>query len=253
MRRFHCALLATVAVVGFASIAIAADMPLKAPVAAPAAHNWTGCYIGLNVGGASANKDATWTSDDGIFLPSPRHQGSLTASGWAYGGQVGCDYQFSNNWVIGIRGMWDGSSMKGSNLNPTAAAFGAASDQFNNARVRSFGTLTERLGFLVNPAVMLYGLGGIAWAQDHYYVTQASDGGEIFSGDQSRTGYDIGIGLAWMFAQNWDLSVQYDHMEFGTHSVTLVGERGVVGVAGVDEKQKVDTLLFSMDYRFGSY
>ena len=51
MRRFQCTLLATVALVGFASTASAADMPVKAPiykapVVAPL-YNWTGPYIGI--------------------------------------------------------------------------------------------------------------------------------------------------------------------------------------------------------------
>jgi outer membrane immunogenic protein len=234
--------------------ALAADMPVKAaPMVAPvAASNWTGCYIGLNTGGAWANKDATWTSDTGTPLVPPIQLGSLTANGWAYGGQIGCDYQFSNNWVVGIRGMWDGSNMKGSNLLPLPN-FGNAPGELNNASVRSFGTLTGRLGFLVSPAVMLYGLGGIAWVQDHYFVTTPSLG-EILSGDQSRTGYDIGIGLAWMFAPNWDLWVEYDHMGFGTRTVTLIGEGIAAGsTAGVDEKQNVDNVLVGVDYRFAMH
>ena len=50
MRRFRSAALAAVAVVGFASVASAADMPLKAPVITPAAYSWTGFYVGANGG-----------------------------------------------------------------------------------------------------------------------------------------------------------------------------------------------------------
>src|ERR1043165_2214597 len=41
-----------------AGAAQAADMPLKAPRAAPYVFSWTGCYIGGNVGGAWARQDA---------------------------------------------------------------------------------------------------------------------------------------------------------------------------------------------------
>ena len=51
MRRFQCALLAAVALIGFTSITSAADMAVKArPMAAPAAFSWTGCYVGAHAG-----------------------------------------------------------------------------------------------------------------------------------------------------------------------------------------------------------
>ena len=95
--------LVTAAVIGLAaSQASAADLPRKAPVYVPPAPpptTWTGCYIGANVGGVFARRSA----DFGTF-------GSLdsdTNSGFAGGGQIGCDYQFAGGWVFGIRNMFD--------------------------------------------------------------------------------------------------------------------------------------------------
>ena len=56
MRRFQFAVLAAVATIGLGSIASAADMPTKAPIyKAPvvAPFNWSGFYVGGNVGGAA--------------------------------------------------------------------------------------------------------------------------------------------------------------------------------------------------------
>ncbi|HWC94809.1 MAG TPA: hypothetical protein VG475_17060, partial [Pseudolabrys sp.] len=52
--RYKIASLAAAAIVfGGVQIAPAADMAVKAPMAAPiAVYNWTGCYIGINGGGA---------------------------------------------------------------------------------------------------------------------------------------------------------------------------------------------------------
>src|ERR1019366_10453762 len=64
MRRFHCAALAAVAVLGFTSVASAADMPVKAPapIVAPL-YNWTGPYIGIAGGYGWGNSNQT---DPGI-------------------------------------------------------------------------------------------------------------------------------------------------------------------------------------------
>ena len=59
MRRFQCAALAAVAVIGFVSTAAAADMPVKAPAYnAPVAYDWTGFYVGIN--GAEPGLTRPW-------------------------------------------------------------------------------------------------------------------------------------------------------------------------------------------------
>ena len=88
-------LLAAVSVVAMAAPAVAADMrPVTKAPAAPApvvqVYNWTGFYIGGHVGGAFAGND-TFNGSDGRFLG---------------GGQVGFDYQFAPNWVVGIEGQY---------------------------------------------------------------------------------------------------------------------------------------------------
>ena len=59
----------------------------------PALPQWSGCYVGLNVGGAWANINV-----------SSIVGGTLTANpaGVAGGGQIGCDIQF-DQWVFGVR------------------------------------------------------------------------------------------------------------------------------------------------------
>src|SRR5262249_5204692 len=78
--------------------ATAADMPLKAPPPVPApVYLWTGCYIGGNLGWAeaSAHFEDRFGEDDG----------RLSKSGFAGGGQIGCDYQFAASWGLGVQCM----------------------------------------------------------------------------------------------------------------------------------------------------
>src|SRR5712691_7615962 len=98
------------------SPAWAADMPRKAPVAPPAAApaalaaTWTGCYVGGNIGGGWALKD--WANPSSN-PENPGDRGTAALGGFVGGGQMGCDYQFSGSWVIGIQGMFDGADLKG--------------------------------------------------------------------------------------------------------------------------------------------
>ena len=108
MRRFQFALLAAVAAIGFASIASAADMPTKAPIyKAPvvAPLNWSGFYVGGNVGGAAISSGQITE-----FIPGPGQSGWDGAgnfmplgsqSSFLGGLQLGYNYQV-NQFVLGI-------------------------------------------------------------------------------------------------------------------------------------------------------
>ena len=78
-------LLATVAIMALGSASVlAADLPVKAPVmvAPPPPPTWTGCYIGGNLGGAFGHASVSGPNGG---------EASGDNSGFAGGGQVGCD------------------------------------------------------------------------------------------------------------------------------------------------------------------
>src|SRR5262245_21837229 len=88
-----------------ATSAIAADLPVRPPPPAPApVYLWTGCYIGGNVGWAQVSAHFNDRNDG--------NDGNLSSSAFAGGGQIGCDYQFASNWVIGIQGLIDWTDIK---------------------------------------------------------------------------------------------------------------------------------------------
>src|SRR5262245_16780026 len=99
---FATALLAALAV----SPAFAADLKAPAykapPPPPPPIYTWTGCYIGGNVG---------WGRSETKVSVNGFEDGSLSNDGIVGGGQIGCDYQFAGNWVIGIQGMFDATSL----------------------------------------------------------------------------------------------------------------------------------------------
>ena len=100
MRRYSLALLAAAAFVLAASqLASAADLGRRAPPLAPAyvspappPYLWTGCYVGGNVGGAWSNFEITDVATGGTV--------STSNTGFAGGGQIGCDYQWN---AVGLR------------------------------------------------------------------------------------------------------------------------------------------------------
>ena len=148
------------------SIAAAADMPArtytKAPVVSPA-FNWTGFYVGVHAGYGWGNSKSVATNGT---LPFPA--GSVTSNdldGWLAGGQLGYNYQFSPNWLIGIEGDMAGTGIKGSTSGfSTVGGFTKTRFQTSNLDVNWLATVTGRLGYVAGPA-LLYVKGGVAFGE----------------------------------------------------------------------------------------
>jgi outer membrane immunogenic protein len=231
-----------VAAVFCGSPAIAADMPAKAPVykAGLPYDTWTGCYLGGNIGYGWSDKHYTGVLGAAAGLS----EGSQTADGLVGGGQLGCDYQFSGNWVIGVQGMWDWADVRGSNASTVFPANAFQTDD------RSFATVTGRLGYAIDPGFLVYGKAGIGWVQDHNTVTDTGVLSNVVN--VTRSGADLGGGLEYKFASNWSAFAEYDHIALGTKTPIFAG----VGAAPLGTfpeiiHQSFDTVLVGINYRFG--
>ena len=238
MRKSSLTLLA--AVIGLAaSQASAADLPRKAPAYVPPAPppiTWTGCYIGANIGGVFGRGDATFA---GVEV-------SRSNSGFAGGGQIGCDYQFAGGWVIGIRNMFDGTTLHRDRafFDPVSGFSGTA-----DTRLSWFDTLTGRLGYAVAPAWLIYGQGGVAWANSKTDITFAGiDFGDV--GNRTRTGWTAGGGVEWMFAPNWSAFLEGNYMDFGSNDHTIFGTTVCTAGCFFNTHAKAATVLVGVNYRF---
>ncbi len=109
VRQITRTVFATTFIIGLVQTAFAADLSLKpiykpAPVApAVTTYNWTGFYIGANLGYGESHRDFTNTIT-GTSLSNQLtgiNSGSDTGQGWLGGGQIGFNYQFLGNWVAG--------------------------------------------------------------------------------------------------------------------------------------------------------
>jgi outer membrane immunogenic protein len=223
----------------FGQMALAADLPIRKapayiPPSLPPAYVWTGCYLGGNVGGAWGRIEATDVTTGATVSPNN--------SGFAGGGQVGCDYQMSQ-WVVGFRNMFDGTSISNGATISDSYFSGTI-----NGRLNWFDTLTGRVGYLVQPNLLLYAQGGAAWTS--WDITAQTNGvqvGEISGGN--RTGWTAGGGVEWMFAPHWSTFVEYNYMGFGTRSATTNACIGGT-CALISAKADVQDVLVGLNYKF---
>jgi outer membrane immunogenic protein len=178
MRRFRCAVLATIAAVGFASVASAADLPVKAPpmVAPVAAYNWTGFYVGVNGGYGWGNRSATFTPNDinalavtcgGIAGGTCVPPTSFNVNGALGGLQAGYNWQFNQNWLLGVEADFDWSRIQGTGTsNFILGSVPSAPSNFQASQnTKWFGTIRGRFGFLPTNQLLVYGTAGFAYGK----------------------------------------------------------------------------------------
>ena len=218
--------------------AFAADlspMPVKASFVER--FTWTSCYLGAHLRRSWAKDNVT----DPILLvqdnPAFGGPGFTTAgpttigvnqSGAMIGGQIGCDYQFPSNFVLGVEGAVSGSTMKGSRL--VALPDSPPDTALINVKTDFMPTLTARAGYAFDHW-LFYAKGGVAWASNKYSVVGTINGAAAvgsapgttfdFEGLSVRTGWTVGAGVEWAFAEDWSARLEYDYYDFGTHTATM--------------------------------
>jgi outer membrane immunogenic protein len=229
---------------GLSAPAMAADMPVKAIYKAPASYfSWTRCFVGGNVGGV-------WVTKDYTDKTSGLNAGSHTANSWLGGFQVGCDYQFAGDWVIGIQGDYDW-------MNAGASHIDANTGITLSSNARSLASVTGRLGHAWD-RFLGYVRGGVAWERDNYTVTVPTavffGRGVIpgFSADASetRSGFVIGVGGEYAFTDLLSGFVEYDYYGFGTRSNTFTNPNTGLGFA-YDIRERKNVIKMGLNFRFG--
>jgi outer membrane immunogenic protein len=243
-------LLASAGTMALAGPAFAAE-PLPPPPPPPPP-TWTGFYIGLNAGGTWSSSNSLDTLDVPVFA-APTFSTELGLSsafatnilrvnsgGFIGGGQVGYNYQFGPNWLVGIEA--DIQGIVENHGTGSVFEFGQpvgfpteliVSTDTATKRLDYLGTVRGRLGWLVTPTLLLYGGGGLAYGGVNASVhvlqqdldTLASDFSAFYSSFASvsttRVGWTAGGGVEWMFLPNWSLKVEYLYYDLGSESFAL--------------------------------
>jgi outer membrane immunogenic protein len=214
-----------------ADIAVVRHAPLQpapGPVPIPYLYNWTGFYIGGNLGGAWESTTIT----DPFFGASF----SNNRSGFVGGGQVGYNWQLSPNFVFGVEGTFDGTDIRSTDTN-MAALLSATS------KVDWIATVAARFGLAANNW-LFYGKVGGGWVRDTITLTDLTNGFSISQSD-SKGGWLVGAGIEYGITQNWTIRVEYDHL--GLDSTT---SQGFTPFDTVNVSRHFDMVTTGLNYKF---
>jgi outer membrane immunogenic protein len=220
-----------------ATSALAADLPArtytKAPVYVDLGYDWTGFYIGGNVGYSWGRSSDTSTLTNGAGTALFTSGGSSNLDGVVGGGQIGYNWQVQN-WVWGFEADIQGTDEKGSRgftcpigtCTPSTAppvggiGFfpipGAAVAVALSQKIDWFGTVRARAGVLVSPRVLLYATGGLAYGEVDSSETIGALSG--FSSNNTNVGWTVGAGVEGVIGGNWTAKLEYLYVDLGRTS-----------------------------------
>lgn len=242
--------------------AMAADLPralpVKAPVMAPVVYNWTGFYIGGNVGyswgrspyevaGTSTVRTRQFrafgtpneflVSDVTAAGPAFIGTGTANIDGGVAGGQIGYNWQ-SAAWVFGLETDLQWTGQRGSTsfcltVGCPVGGFVANADY----KLQWFGTARARAGWLVDPRVLLYVTGGAAYGQIKADHTAGILGLPLLGSSTSTTrlGWTVGGGIEAMLSSNWTIKAEYLYVDLGSVASGALGGATTAIFAGVPE------------------
>ena len=221
--------------------ASAADMAArytKAPVAVAAVYDWTGFYLGADIGYGWGRSTGTLTNAAGAF-PVPY---SLDPSGVIGGGFIGYNWQISNV-VLGIEADWQASDLNQSGN----FLLGGVPTYTIGTSIKDYGSVRGRLG-LAFDRWMIFGTGGFAWGSwDTSYATPVGAPPFVTASVQSGAGWTVGAGVEYAFANNWLGRVEYRYTDLGTASFVSAGTNS----RELGNHVTINDVRFGIAYKFG--
>jgi opacity protein-like surface antigen len=266
----RCILLASAGAMALGGAALAADLPSRAPPPVylpPPPPMWTGFYAGLNAGygWGTTNQAATrafpladniaidpfWGTPFGFTSAANSGTAIVNQNGFIGGGQIGYNYQWNSNFVVGLEADMQGSSIRGTGGYAGGVArfgpdlSGVTDTAIGNGTVTAgidwMGTVRGRLGYLFTPTLLAYATGGLAYGGAHATTTHTlgfSDStptifptiGGTGRYSNTRVGWTAGGGIEWMFMPNWSLKAEALYYDLGSVTVTS----GLVGAVDPD-------------------
>ncbi len=221
---------------GLVGSALAADMPMKAPVVV--ANTWTGFYIGGDAGGVRGlNSNDSFSQggcNQGCFDPVVFNN----TSNWGFSGGIfgGYNWQLSPSWVVGVEADWSKTSLSNApgqlfltnNGLPVPpcdiATAGSCHGLLMGNNLNWTATARARLGYTFG-STMVYATGGGAVASEELTGQVAAANFSSFSITTSSNHVSTGgwrAAAQFMATANWLLRIEYLHYVLNSNTATTI-------------------------------
>jgi outer membrane immunogenic protein len=192
-------------------------------------YNWTGFYVGANLGGA-------WASDrlNDSFTGA---SAGLSTGGFIGGGQLGYNFQ-AGNFVFGAEWVLNGAPLN------TSGSLG--SSLVASANTSWVTTLAARFGWAFDK-YLWFGKAGGDWGKDRATLANVRNGAQV-NASNTNTGWLWGTGIEYAFAPNWTGKLEYDYPGMNTWKLnsTVFGANGDQFIV----KRRINMFVGGVNYKF---
>ncbi|WP_157235588.1 outer membrane protein [Methylosinus sp. LW4] len=213
--------------------------------------DWSGLYLGANGG-------YTWAGDTetaftyggsggfaalaaaGALAPNV----ALDSRGFIGGIQIGYNLNPSDKILAGLEADLQGLTVGNSTLSACRGS-GVDSTFLQAQRNQHYlGTVRARFGYLVTPAILAFGTGGLAFGEailnPSYFAPLHSPILNFGVGNNGlvgyvdmRSGWTAGAGLEWMPSPSWSIKTEYLRYDLGTANTANIGPLYYADKAGL--------------------
>jgi outer membrane immunogenic protein len=204
-----------------AGAAQAADMPLKAPRAAPYYSDWTGFYL-FGFGGYSWGRINPDDFDFGGPFHNPKPKGGVFGFGGGYNWQYG-------TWVAGVEvdyGFSDEKETQSFSRNvkcnvEAVVAVTCSVTESVHSKIDALGSARLRLGYLFTPNLLAFGTAGLGWGRAELSESITGCIGTSCETASSIAkpnlfGWVAGGGLEYKLFEHVRIRGEYLHYDFGS-------------------------------------
>jgi outer membrane immunogenic protein len=254
-----------------ATSASAADLPVytKAPAVA-AVYDWTGFYIGTNLGyswgrgstDGTATGTQTVTSNLAPTTVTPVSgllSGRADVNGFIGGGQLGYNWQ-AGSFLYGLEGDIQFSNERGSGDVVCSLGVTVCPTFTRDYKLDWFGTARGRIGYLPAERILLYATGGLAYGG--FSGSSWTLPMDIGTWSQTRVGWTVGAGVEAALGSNWSVKFEYLYMDLGnvggssaTNIITASTVRGITTTTALaylfNTKFTDNIVRVGLNYKFG--
>jgi outer membrane immunogenic protein len=256
--------ISAIAGIGAAS---AADLPArtytKAPPMVDPAYNWSGWYVGVNVGGDWRQDAWNFGIDPGTHIGVAANLAAVSTAGtgngnrgsFIGGGQVGYNWQAQGSkWLFGVEADISGI---GSQTRSAAGVLPTTGDTFaitESDRSNWLATFRGRFGYAWDRS-LLYVTGGLAVADirlsSTYFDTLFTTSGAS-SRSGVRAGFAVGAGWEQALAQNWSVKLEYLYTQFDRVGFDyVVSNPGGSNLVHVSDRLSDNIVRVGLNYKLG--
>jgi opacity protein-like surface antigen len=216
------------------------------PTAAPV--NFTGFYVGANVGGGWAQLYSSLTLADG-FGDAITLNHTNAASGVIGGGQAGYNWQ-TGSILLGVEadfGFWGISQTR----DIVSASFFGESLALGTKIDNGFAAdVTGRVGYVSGPA-LFYVKGGWAYFDGSAGIHATTTLADLSANNVSKSGIDgwtLGGGIEYLLSPTWSIKGEYQHFDFGSFTLYPVAS---IRELAVSNNFTADVVKVGLNYHLG--